>query len=448
MIQNLIMLLISALILSSCSNKTVTQKRINLSLGSENCTGFADMHTYFFWIKYVEKKGKLKGNFAVGKPTAPLFPEMRKIGVEYWKNLPNKAINYGHPKGEELNRKLAAKALSKIYNVNISPKHILFTVGGKSAIYSILKTITDFIGDKKIITTLPYYMDYAGYACDNFKTNLAYVDLASGNTDTLNASLLRSSLKKINNVGAFLFCDPNNPMGTTLNLKQWQEVGQVLREYPNAPIILDEAYAEMVFDRQHTSLLTACPDLYERLIILRSATKGFSAAGERMALIISPNKNLINAITYRNMSIYIHSPKSLQYIYAKTLSTLHPKQTIRIANFYKTKVIKVYNTLKKLNLLPTVFGDYKPNSSFYTIANLSCFKKQKLHPKAQKILRKKTNTIKTDLDLSYHLLFKYGIALAPLSYFGFCPKRMYMRITCSMTDVELKYLLNVLKKVQ
>ena len=434
---------------ASGDDKTPQQKvelqKIRLPKGGPETTGYPDMHNFFSWVNYVKDKDSLKGNYAVGKPTAPIFHEMAKIGIEYWQKATSEAISYGHPKGEHSNKQLAASGLSKIYNVEISPKHILFTVGGKSARYSMLKSVQDYIGDKKIVTTLPYYMDYAGYACDEFVTNLAFVDLAKGNTATLIAKLLQDSLEKIKDVGAFLFCDPNNPMGTTLQLEEWQKVGKVLTAYPKTPIILDEAYAEMVFDRPHVSLLTACPYLYDRIMILRSAAKGFSAAGERMALLICPNEQILQNITYHNMSIYIHAPKSLQYMYARLLNEISPNKYEQIANFYKGKVNRVHHELQKLNLLPSCFGKYKPNATFYVIADLSYFKGKRIHPQAQYILKKTSNTIETDLDLSFHMLFKYGIALTPLSYFGFAPESLLTRITCSMEDEEIDDLIEILK---
>ena len=50
-------------------------------------------------------------------------------------------------------------------------------------------------------------------------------------------------------------------------------------------ILLDEAYMEMSYD-PYSSLFTLASHLHERIVLVRSATKGFSASGERMAVAV------------------------------------------------------------------------------------------------------------------------------------------------------------------
>lgn len=80
---------------------------------------------------------------------------------------------------------------------------------------------------------------------------------------------------------AVLICNPSNPLGTTIQPEELEDIADVLRKYPDLHIIFDEAYAEMSFVDM-PSFLQVAPDLKRRTIILRSATKALSAADERM----------------------------------------------------------------------------------------------------------------------------------------------------------------------
>ncbi|MFX7739893.1 aminotransferase class I/II-fold pyridoxal phosphate-dependent enzyme, partial [Acinetobacter baumannii] len=81
--------------------------------------------------------------------------------------------------------------------------------------------------------------------------------------------------------------DPNNPLGTIIEDSELYSIAEILRKHTDILIILDEAYAEMRLDgQQHMSLLRIAPDLSSRIVLMRSATKALSAAGERMAALI------------------------------------------------------------------------------------------------------------------------------------------------------------------
>jgi len=133
----------------------------------------------------------------------------------------------------------------------------------------------------------------------------------------LTAESLSTSIESANKLAsidggyphALLLCDPNNPLGTVLGGEELEKIADVLRANKDLTIILDEAYAEMVLDGQkHVSLLSVAPDLKNRIILLRSATKGLSAAGERMAITIAFNKEIMKTMLQHSINNYGHAP--------------------------------------------------------------------------------------------------------------------------------------------
>jgi aspartate/methionine/tyrosine aminotransferase len=263
----------------------------------------------------------------MGRPTYPLNAHTREFLANFWSTHSGEAIGYGHPQGDIEARRLMASAMSSWYANPINDNNILFTVGGAGSLKSIfaaLKTIHADTPNFRVITPFPYYTLYA----DN-GLKLHPIDVMQNTGYRLTAESLRKSLESAHQLAktdrgeprAFLLCDPSNPLGTVLGREELEKIAIVLREYPKLNIILDEAYAEMVLDgEKHVSLLTVAPDLKDRIIIMRSATKGLSAAGERMAITMAFDDKIMSTILKNSISTYGHAPRSLQIAYAETMS--------------------------------------------------------------------------------------------------------------------------------
>lgn len=214
-------------------------------------------------------------------------------------------------------------------------------------------------------------------------------------------------------------------------------------------VILDEAYAEMRMDGEPCSLFSLVPGLKNRIILMRSATKSLSTAGERMAVTITSNKDIMTKITEESIRTSGHAPISLQHAFAMTMSKFDKKETEHLINHYKPQIDFVTNRLKQMG---TALPDekYRVGGAFYAIANLSELIGLDLPPEGSvnctKRVLNKTGKITTDEDIAYYLLFNDGVMIAPLSYFDLSPTKGYMRITCSGGLDELTEIMNRLEK--
>lgn len=182
----------------------------------------------------------------LGKPTYPIFKVLQEAAIDYWSAIPDTAMAYGNPAGELNYRHQAAMVLNKQYVADFDPSDVVFTVGGSMALHAVFYAITMLNPAGKIVTTVSYYPMYTGYKADNFSNNLFLVNTVNNNYK-LNGNLLQENLCSIDfSISAFLFCDPCNPTGQVFG-DSWKDIASVLVNYPDAFIILDEAYAEMVF---------------------------------------------------------------------------------------------------------------------------------------------------------------------------------------------------------
>lgn len=422
------------------------------------------------WSRYLHAQGRSVITSCMGKPTFALNSYAASFAARHWscvqfvaqevhhyfRSNPDSpytrdrivqmdgAIDYGDPQGDEGARCLMAKALTRWYHnrVAIEPNHLLFTVGGVAGIHIILDVLHERAPEGKVITPFPHY---PLYATTNKSIQLHSIPVMDEPGYRLTAYALEKSIEhnKPNQIAAFLFCDPNNPLGTIISPEEWQAIAVVLKHHPRVPIILDEAYAEMRLDGQaHQSLLTVAPELYARIVLLRSATKGLSAAGQRMAVLATPDGTLMSELIAKNVSIYGHAPRVEQRVFAEALHHFNETDRSDLAAFYAPQVKLALRRLKAMGaMMPD--PKYNVEGTFYVLADLSALLGLALPQEVAYVLGK-TGYIETDEDIAYYLLFK-GVSIAPLSYFGASSHAGFMRITCSGGDSEINTLCNILE---
>lgn len=380
--------------------------------------------------------------FAIfGKPSAPVYQPIIDAQMTYWQQLDNTSpIVYGELQGEEAYRERMAKALSRQYQTLVEKDDVVFTSGGRIAIQAASYLIRTLCAGKYVVTTNLFYPDHTGisYSSDD-QHNLLLIDVEKDMSAVTSANL-RETIDGIDkdNIGAFVFCDPNNPMGNVIGKEEWLKIIPILEQYDNSVILLDEAYAEMVFDELHQSLFSlASEKLRERIILLRSGTKGFSASGERMAILVSRNQRFINKIVEYHASNLVHSPKSAQHAYTCAMEQFNGDEQLRLASFYKPMVRSVEAMLNDTGFSVKHKAYQQRAATFYVLADFSeLFGK----PLPQELIAiydsKNKKVIENNVDLAMYILFKYKLALMPMYYFGAKLNSGLLRITCSFEKAD------------
>lgn len=401
----------------------------------------------------------------LGKPTYPINSHTIASYLAYWQKLDNltkkwksdphqveedAAIDYGDPRGDYAPRKLMADIMSRWYEIDIKAENVLFTVGGIGALRVLFETFNTHYEDVpgyRIITPFPYYSAYS----NNPLHCLHPIHVMDEPGYKLTAQATAESIKEAYTLAemdhgwpkALLICNPSNPLGNIIEEDELIKIADVLRQYRDLYIIFDEAYTEMSFS-DIPSFLKIAPDLKERVIVLRSATKALSAAGERMAVLLVFESSLMNEMLNKNISYFIHAPRSAQAAYAQTMANFGTEEKNNIATFYKKKVEYVVGRLKAMGAaMPDPL--YHVEATFYVLADFSDMFGLSLPKEAARVLQK-TGLVNTDEDLAYYLLFEDNLMITPLSYFGLAKHDGFMRITCSGRENELCDLMDRLEK--
>lgn len=399
----------------------------------------------------------------IGKPTYPINLHTISAYLSYWKKIDtlakkwhldpeasqeSAAVDYGDPHGDFEPRSIMADVMTSWYDLEVKPEHILFTVGGVAALRVIFETLntrySDIIG-YRIITPFPHYSAYS-----NNQHRLHPIEVMHTPGYKLTATEVEKSIKEAYELAeadhgwpkAILICNPSNPLGNFVDKEELTQIAAILRRYPDLHIIFDEAYVEMCFDEM-PSFLKIAPDLKNRTVIMRSATKALSAAGERMAMLIVFDQKLMTEILNKNISYFVHAPRSSQMVYAQTMANFDAKEHTKLTEYYKKKVEYVTGRLQAMGATmpdPT----HKVEATFYALGDFSDLFGLELPADASRVLQR-AGKITTDEELAYYLLFTDSVMLAPLSYFGLSANHGFLRITCSGNDEELHELMDRLE---
>lgn len=371
--------------------------------------------------------------------------EVRSVAL-----VPSKAIGYGEVQGNQVYRTKIATAMTKWYRTEVLPEHILFTVGGAAAIHISLRMVRERFPAPGILTPFPHYGLYEGLKHEN---QLFPIPVMTQRGYQLTAALFEACLKNYApQISAFLLCNPNNPLGTVVSKKEFQGIVKILQKeaYQHIVLIVDEAYEEMRFDAQthgfHETPLSMAPDLKERMIVMRSATKGFSAAGERLAFMMVFNPALMSDLIAINVNLYGHAPLSSQAILAEVLEKFSPNHVFLLTRFYEKQVRYVQD---RLNQMAARMPDtaYQVRGTFYVLCHLEDLLGLPFPPRLQAFLGTAQEVIETDRDIVYYLIEKADLVFAPLSFFGGEEQEGFLRITCSTeTEKELEAIMDRLEK--
>ncbi|MEO0184290.1 MAG: pyridoxal phosphate-dependent aminotransferase [candidate division WOR-3 bacterium] len=269
-----------------------------------------------------------------------------------------KVLGYG-PSGGILDLRLAILDYYRNLGFDLDLDNIWITIGGSEAIIFAMMTVCD--PKDEIIIFEPYYTNYNGFSV------MSNVKLVAIETKIENGFHLPSESeieKKITNrTKAILINTPNNPTGTVLTEEE-MFILQRLSKKHNLFILSDEVYREFIYDgKEHISALSL-PEIEERVILMDSISKRFSACGARVGCIISRNKKVMDAII-RFCQARLCPP---------TLEQIGAIAAYKNINKYIKPMIKEYEHRRNvlfecLKEIPDVYG-HKPEGAFYTVLSL------------------------------------------------------------------------------
>jgi aspartate aminotransferase len=247
----------------------------------------------------------------------------------------------------------------KRWSIYFEEDEIIITNGGSEALIFAYSTIGD-CGDE-ILVPEPFYANYNGFAV---QAGMKIKPITTKAEEGFHLPPIEEIEKLITTrTKAIAVSNPGNPTGTVYTREELEMLGKLAKKY-NIFLIGDEVYKEFVYDDLKFTSLMHIKGIEDRVIIVDSISKRYSACGARIGCICSKNKDVMSTVM-KFAQARLCAP-TLEMIGAARLIHTSNEYFDEVNQEYQKRRDIVYNALKKI---PGVICE-KPMGAFYVMAKL------------------------------------------------------------------------------
>ena len=296
-------------------------------------------------------KGKKVYHLNIGQPDIKTPDEY----FEAIKNFHPQTIAYQPSQGIKELRE-AMSGYYQAMGVPFEPNEIYVTCGGSEALQFAVMILCD-PGDE-ILVPEPFYANYNTFA------NLALAKL-KGIPTTAETGFHLPSEKVIESLitpktRAFWVSHPCNPTGTSYTPDEVQMLCRLAKKH-DLFIIADEVYREFIYETGEYMSFGAVEDARDRVIMVDSVSKRFSACGARIGCIAIKNKEFLAEVMKLCQGRL--SVSAVEQVGAAALYKTPKSYLQEVNKEYKMRRDVLYKGLKEIE--GTVC--HEPKGAFYTM---------------------------------------------------------------------------------
>ncbi len=298
--------------------------------------------------------GKKVYHLNIGQPDIPTPPVFMDAIHDYDTTV----IKYSYSQGEPL----LIDAIRDYFardNIHFDPEDILITNGGSEAVTFATIAICD--PDDEILVPEPFYTNYNGFTGE---VNAKIVPITTKAEDGFHLPSKAAIEALITpRTKAILFSNPGNPTGTILTTAEMEMVAAIAKEH-DLFIISDEVYRGMAFDGLAAKSMASIQGIDDRLVVLESVSKRYSACGARIGAICSHNKQLTaNILKLCQARLCV---ATLEQIGAAALYQLPQSYIDDVRDEYQARRDIVYTALNNIDGVVVE----RPTGAFYMVVKL------------------------------------------------------------------------------
>ncbi len=301
-----------------------------------------------------KKNGVKVYHLNIGQPdikTPELFFE--KI-----KNFDTPVLEYALSQGN-INLINSFREYYKTWGIDFNEDEIIITNGGSEALIMAYSVIGDF-GDEVLVPE-PFYANYNGFAVQSGMKVMPITTKAENGFHLPSMEEIEKSITS--KTRAIAISNPGNPTGAVYTREELVMLGEIAKKH-DIFLIGDEVYREFVYDNNKFTSLMQIPGIEDRVIIIDSISKRYSACGARIGCICSKNKELMSAVM--KMAQARLCVPTLEMIGASALVHTSKEYFDEVHHEYQKRRDIVYNALREI---PGVVCE-KPTGAFYVMAKL------------------------------------------------------------------------------
>lgn len=295
--------------------------------------------------------------------------------------------------------------------LSYQPNQILVSCGGKQSFFNMALALLN-AGDEVVIPA-PYWVSYPDMVRIAEGTPII-IETEQSNRFKMTASQLEAAITPKTKL--VVLNSPSNPSGVAYTEAELKELAAVLLKFPNVLVATDDMYEHILWaEGGFHNILTVCPELYDRTIVMNGVSKAYSMTGWRIGYIAGPEA-LVKAMK-KIQSQSTSNPTSISQYAAE--AALNGSQDCVQEMLGAFKVRHDY-VIKALNELPGV-ECIESDGTFYAF------------PSFKGAMQATGCT--TDVEFAEKMLNEAEVALVPGSAFG-TPGHMRLSYATSMENLE------------
>lgn len=279
--------------------------------------------------------------------------------------------------------------------LDYEPAQILVSSGGKQSFFNMaLALLND--GDEAIIPA-PYWVSYP----DMVKVAGGVPVILESDVDSrfkITPEQLEAAITPKTRL--FVINSPSNPSGMAYSEEELAALGEVLKKHPDIVVATDDMYEHILWTgKPFVNIVNACPELYDRTVVMNGVSKAYSMTGWRIGYAGGPQK-LIAAMK-KVQSQSTSNPASISQAAAEAALAGDQQCVKDMVKAFKERHDYVVDALNKLPGVTCAAGD----GTFYAFPDFSG-------------AIAAMDGVESCTDLAAKLLETAEVALVPGSAFG------------------------------
>jgi len=294
------------------------------------------------------------------------------------------------------------RTIKASYGRNLeATQEILITAGATQGIYTTIQALVN--KGQEVIILDPSYDCYepAVILAGGKPIRIDLNDDFTPNWDVIeNAFSDKTAMIIVNN--------PHNPSGRILDLKDFEQLENILDKHPNVTLLSDEVYEYITFEEKHISVNTR-EKLRNKSVIVSSFGKTFHITGWKIGYLVAPKHLMIEINKVHQFLVFSVNSVS-QVALSKYLDLVDVNA---LGKFYQDKRDLFRNLIKesRFELLPS-------EGTYFQVANYSNI------------------STENDVDFTKRMVTEFGVATIPMSVFNASGKDDKLIRFCFAKDTE------------
>lgn len=233
------------------------------------------------------KKGVKVYKLNIGQPDV----KTPDVFLEAIKNFDENVIAYQESQGDSSLRNAISEYFKNEWTVDFAPDEIITTMGGSEAITIMFSCILD-PGDE-VLMPEPYYTNYSTFISTSGGKIKPVTTSPEDGYNYAKEDILEAAIT--DRTRAICIINPNNPTGYVLTEEEMEFISDFAIKH-DLWIIADEVYREFVYDGKKAMTFASIDRVKDRLIVIDSVSKRYSACGARVGFIASHNEEFMQAV--------------------------------------------------------------------------------------------------------------------------------------------------------